>query len=123
MPGMLCVIVHHDGSRSPWRIDGAECGRPVRHYSYTDHEGYGARGEEYAAGAVEPDPTDPATMGCLLGLVREAWGPACPVTIAYHPDADPGDDSGWAVEVGDRPTRGTLWDALCAALAAAPEGA
>ena len=35
-----------------------------------------------------------------------------PVTLAYHPDADPGDGSGWSVEVGDRHAYGQLEDAL-----------
>ena len=35
-----------------------------------------------------------------------------PVTLAYHPDADPGDGSGWSVEVGDRHEYGQLEDAL-----------
>lgn len=34
------------------------------------------------------------------------------LTIAYHPDADPGDGSGWSVEVGDRHTYGTAREAL-----------
>ena len=36
-------------------------------------------------GSILPDLTDPATLGCLLALVREAWGDdglAC-VTAAY----------------------------------------
>ena len=28
-----------------------------------------------------PDLSDPATLGCLLGLVREAWGPAASVSV------------------------------------------
>ena len=55
-------------------------------------------------------------LGVLLQRVRDIAGPNCPVTIAYHPDADPGDGSGWAVEVGDRTTHGHLGAALVAAL-------
>lgn len=47
----------------------------------------------------------------LIKLLRSH----CPndaITIAYHPDADPGDGSGWSVEVGDRHTYGLLLDAL-----------
>ena len=28
-----------------------------------------------------PDLTDPATLGCLLALVREAWGPEATVSV------------------------------------------
>lgn len=36
---------------------------------------------------VLPDLTDPATLGCLLALVREAWGdPALSVTAGYGKD-------------------------------------
>jgi hypothetical protein len=35
---------------------------------------------EPEAGAY-PDLTDPATLGCLLALVREAWGPEASVSV------------------------------------------
>ena len=64
----------------------------------------------------EPDFTDPATVGCLLAAVREAW--ACP-TLFTRPTV-----SGWTVmhgrgmgkRLGDGPTEA---DALIAALEAA----
>ena len=73
-----------------------------------------------------PEPFDPATRGCLLGLVREAWGPLVHAAALQA--------GGWAVwrltPIGDHSWRServgsgaTEWDALCAALAAAPEGA
>ena len=33
-----------------------------------------------------PDLTDPATLGCLLALVREAWGMPTGITVAYSDD-------------------------------------
>jgi len=74
---------------------------------------------------VVVDPTDPATLGCLLALVREAWGEP----MAW---LEPRIGCGWVVKRPD--TTGawpgpipfaigagtTEWDALVAALAAAP---
>lgn len=43
-----------------------------------------------------PDLTDPATLGCLLALVREAWG-LC-VTTAYRFTTDGSSRWVWAVQ-------------------------
>lgn len=64
-----------------------------------------------------PDLNDPATMGCLLYLVREAWGvePAC-VWWNEH-------DQGWVADVRPRNlvfVRDSEAHALVAALEAAP---
>tara|TARA_R110002020_G_scaffold469966_1_gene695375 strand:+ start:213 stop:584 length:372 start_codon:yes stop_codon:yes gene_type:complete len=66
-----------------------------------------------------PDWTDPATLGALLGQVREAWG--MPVAV-WHPK-----DGGVCIGVGRLPvvegrywTRATKAAALLAALEAAP---
>jgi len=66
-----------------------------------------------------PDLDDPATLGCLLALVREAWGDA---TIYVAKDG-----AGWAVFGGRRDlgplsmqTFGSEAEALVAALEAAP---
>jgi len=67
---------------------------------------------------VLPDLTDPATIGCLLALVREAWGDPL-----VTPCADVGNGAGvWRVDVGSArfghyPTEAA---ALVAALEAAP---
>jgi hypothetical protein len=66
-----------------------------------------------------PDLSDPATMGCLLALVREAWGP----TFHLIPQG------GWLVQGARLPDGGTInlgicstseAEALVAALEAAP---
>jgi len=61
-----------------------------------------------------PDLTDPATLGCLLALVREAWGDADIFGLHYHCDG------GWCVEINDRHFYG---DSMAAALVAALEAA
>ena len=74
-----------------------------------------------------PDLTDPATLGCLLALVREAWGCA----VITSPEYDYDDEArqgpnviGWrAVETERWMTAGegaTEAEALVAALEAAP---
>ena len=73
-----------------------------------------------------PDLDDPATIGCLLALVREAWGPTCSVVHVL-------DGNGWALitsggalglpELGKGyPTRfhRTYAEGIVAALEAAP---
>ena len=72
-----------------------------------------------------PDLTDPATLGCLLALVREALGHPRLVAIYCEP-AHPGQSEGWAVQAADNrmPVAGedyaTEAEALVAALEAAP---
>ena len=72
-----------------------------------------------------PDLDDPATLGCLLALVREAWGDPRAVTVSY-------DENDWYAMTCDRDGM-VCWDgektagrgpteaaALVAALDAAP---
>ena len=59
-----------------------------------------------------PDLTDPATLGCLLGLVRESWGRPGIVCTCL-----PSDAFGWLC-VGEYGA--TEAEALVAALEAAP---
>ena len=63
---------------------------------------------------LTPDLTDPATVGCLLALVREAWGD--PMLFAF-PDAFP---DRWTVVNVDCGHHETEAAALVAALEAAP---
>lgn len=120
MPGMLVRT-----SASAMRIDGADVdGRPVRR----EDEGEGGGNECYAgwrSQEVLPDFTDPATRGCLLQLVREAWeDPGISVRGMLQVDGD----YHWYI-VGGRAhgdvfyrqgTHGTEPAALVAALEAAP---
>ena len=57
----------------------------------------------------EGAPVDEA--GTMLLALRERY-PESPIVLTYHPDADPGDGSGWAVEVGDRTWCGDLVEAM-----------
>jgi hypothetical protein len=82
------------------------------------------RGDTLRSGLHFPDLTDPATLGCLLALVREAWGdPAMSVTAGYtkdrkveweveHPHPDSLPEALW-----------TYFDSEAAALVAALEAA
>ena len=66
-----------------------------------------------------PDLTDPATLGCLLALVREAW--SCPTVCVVHEGSDHPDP--WAVRARRGEALGigvTEAEALMLALEAAP---
>ena len=45
-----------------------------------------------------PDLTDPATRGCLLELVRQAWGD--PTASVWYDDAQWGCGDGWSYRCG-----------------------
>jgi len=70
---------------------------------------------ELPAGDV-PDLSDPATLGCLLALVREAWGDPELCVVSGGPG------NSWGVVVNDDPllAAATEAEALVAALEAAP---
>ncbi len=72
-----------------------------------------------AAGLL-PDLADPATLGCLLALVREAWGD---LHMVARCDDRHGKVSWWIYRWGDLPRSrecSTEAEALVAALEAAP---
>lgn len=75
------------------------------------------RMDEVMSGRWLPDLADPATLGCMLTLVREAWGE--PTMSAHFYDAE-----AWWEVLGYRRAPGkpadTEAEALVAALEAAP---
>jgi hypothetical protein len=114
MPGMLTLPFRESGPDSPvchpaWRVI------------------YDGRSGPYANpknNDAPPDLTDPATLGCLLALVREAWGDPRLVAICCEA-AHPGQSEGWAVQAADGrlPVAGEDYPSEVAALVAALEAA
>jgi hypothetical protein len=75
-------------------------------------------GAAYPMAATPPDLSDPATLGCLLALVREAHAPAHWLTTA--PLMTAGVVHGWRVQGLGGPVCATEAEALVTALEAAP---
>ena len=71
-----------------------------------------------------PDLSDPATLGGLLALVREAWGDPRLAAI-FCEAANAGQSEGWAVQPADNrlPVAGEDYPTEAAALVAALEAA
>ena len=68
-----------------------------------------------------PDLCDPATLGCLLALVREAWGMSTGITVSYSSDEGLWGVSWCGATHGGWCGRGaTEAEALVAALEGAP---
>lgn len=86
MPGMRYGSVDViDGTASPWSFNGYErVGEHVDMVAYTDWL------------PCLPDLEDPATLGCLLALVRKAVGDEEAYTVPWHDD-----EGGWTVVVND----------------------
>jgi hypothetical protein len=100
--GPSCTVILLDG--------------PVAHVVWDQGSG---RLKPIAAAELLPDLSDPASIGCLLALVREAWGVQT-LTTNY---CDGMDQVAWAVvDAKNRPMGygATEAEALVAALEAAP---
>ena len=63
------------------------------------------------SGAATPDWSDAATVGCLLGMVREEWGEPT-ASAQLTPNGDPVDDLDYDddFDFGDNPDAGDLGD-------------
>jgi hypothetical protein len=106
MPGMLLSNGRRVGVWTP----GEVCGSSETSPQYD--------------GAIHPDLSDPATLGCLLHLVREAWGEQYIEVFAYRTEMH---DKRWCIErTGSERDQSLAWygwtegEALVAALEAAP---
>ena len=117
LPGMLAIDSCNE--EHPARVIDAH-----RSVAYEDNDGAIHEGD--VSRSDVPDLTDPATLGCLLALVREAWEPhrrSDYIASTMHTG------SGWGVgaRYGSEglaaivlPTYETEAEALVAALEAAP---
>jgi hypothetical protein len=108
MPGMRTVYMARWGDYEPGqafrRTDWLECVEP-----YNGNIWYGARDDGL------PDFSDPATLGCLLALVRKAWGDS---KTCARPDL--GDDVWYVVTRSGLAFAASEAEALVAALESAP---
>jgi len=100
MPGMMI----HTGFRCVWVDD-----ETFRSFEQNGNEMYGS------TDCLLPDLTDHATLGCLLALVREAWGDS---KTCARPDLE--DDIWYVVTRSGLAFAASEAEALVAALEAAP---
>ena len=86
MPGMrYCSVAVAAETASPFSFNGYQrVGEDVDMVAYTDWV------------PCLPDVEDPATLGCLLALVREACGDDEAYAMPWHDE-----DGGWTVTVND----------------------
>ena len=142
MPGMLSRC-STDTRRAVYRwlvdlrLEPAMRGLDTRHYGLVcivqDKHGRPCRNVATLQPGPDdlPDLSDPATLGCLLALVREAWGPDTHLRLWASPAPDmsgkdrskwePVDGLGRRLVAGPRVLCATEAEALVAALEAAPE--
>lgn len=64
--------------------------------TWAQPDGMGYFQHRNTAGGDLPDLTDPATLGCLLFLVREAWNDYT-ITTQFHPSTGAPDRKRWRV--------------------------
>jgi hypothetical protein len=121
MPGMRAV-----GQYPNYPVRVHECGENVRDTDDMEEpEPWGWQqpapySDHVYPGPYLPDLTDHATLGCLLALVREAWGD---LHMVARCDDRHGKVSWWICRWGDLPRSrecSTEAEALVAALEAAP---
>lgn len=93
---------------------GDRAGRILTEWDAVDD---GGRVFRFSHPAMLPDLADPATLGCLLALVREAWGDPLAYTMACYGRWTLCSDRDEEIDPGDGPTEA---EALVAALEAAP---
>lgn len=112
MPGMRSFV---GPGRAPYRYITNE-------YAPPEGEGVGF------SDPIVPDLSDPATLGCMLALVQEAWN-ACRISLCFSA-VTPNQERSWAIPVSYLTERDgiknesfygrTHGEALVAALEAAP---
>lgn len=110
------------GMRASWI--GMDTGWRILSHSDSWYEGEGIRDSLPGGPTKLPDLTDPATLGCLLTLVRRAWRDQRLVAI-YCEAANPNQSEGWAVQSADNrlPIAGEDYMSEAEALVVAMESA
>lgn len=93
MDGMLCIWPNGNKFRVG-QVNGVDGANGLPNYP---SNGWGEDYPDRTKGL--PDLTDPATLGCLLHLVREAW--RCPTAYVWRSDVRRKSDNEYAWEVCD----------------------
>jgi hypothetical protein len=82
VPGMLCIWPNGNEFRVS-QVNGVDGENDLPNYPA------GGWGDDYSPRTSgTPDLTDPATLGCLLALVRQAWGAPLAQASPALPPAD-----------------------------------